>query len=483
MLCLTLTGETLEENALIAAACPAEIYELRTDLLKKPDADQIIQFSRQMNRPMILTCRRERDGGAYRRTDRTRASFLKKLLQEGAFSYADLEEDFKRSELEQIAAERGIEIIRSFHDLEKVPVDLFARIERISQRGEIPKAAVTACGIRDVVTLFNAEAQLRHIPKKIVLAMGPWGVPTRILYRRTGSFLTFASAPNAASAAPGHLDYSVMKDLYRCESVNSDTKIYGIIGNPVLHSASPRIHNPAYRTLGLNAVYVPFQVDDVRTFFMLADSLGIQGFSVTIPHKQEVLPYLGRITREVKQIGSCNTVVWERDTWKGINTDYYGFLRPIFDDLEQDRIKHALVIGAGGAARSAVWALRNHQCSVTVLNRTVEKAQQLALQTGSTWGSLDEADRTAAPDLIVQTTNVGMEPDTDADPLPAYQFRGQEILYELIYAPETTPIIERARRAGCRIVTGKQMLFSQGILQFETFTGLSYPFSEAAAVF
>ncbi len=484
MLCLTLTGNTLEKNTeyIELYHTMSDLCELRIDLLEQMNLQDIIAFSQQAQLPLILTCRRERDGGAYRRTDRTRTGQLNRLLREGTWAYVDLEEDFRRGELEQIARERNIRIIRSFHDMQRVPADLFSRIERIAAKGEIPKAAVTALNIRDALTLFSAEQQLAHIEKKIILAMGDYGVPTRILYRRTGSLLTYASPPGT-SAAPGHLDIESMKHIYRSDQVNSQTNIYGIIGNPVLHTASPRIHNPAFHKVGINAIYVPFLVDDVRTFFTFADRLSVKGFSVTVPHKQQVLPYLGRITREVKQIGSCNTVVWEREYWKGINTDYYGFLRPILNLLDGERIKRAAVIGAGGAARAVVWALRNHQCSVVILNRTPQRAEELARQTGSSWAALDDTASISQVDLIVQTTSVGMAPDTDADPLPGYTFRGDEVVYELIYTPEMTAFMKRAKLSGCSLVPGKQMLLGQGIMQFETFTGLNYPFTEDTVVF
>ncbi len=484
MLCLTMTGRTLEENLKLKENLSplVDLFELRIDLLESIDIPQIAEFSRSVEKPLILTCRRERDGGAYKRTDRTRASQLAQLLESGRFSYVDLEEDFRRSELEQRAQQRGIEIIRSFHDTASVPSDLFTRMDRIARRGEIPKAAVTADSISNVLTIFSARQQLKELSRYIILSMGDWGVPTRILYKLTGSFLTYVS-PEGMPAASGHLDAQAMKHLFRADQVDDRTKIYGIIGNPVMHSASPKIHNPAYMKLGMNAVYVPFLVDDVRTFFSLADLLGISGFSVTVPHKQHVLPYLGKITREVKQIGSCNTVVWEREYWKGVNTDYYGFLKPIYEDLEGERIKKAVVLGSGGSARSVVWALRNHQCSVTILNRTVEKAARLARETGASWGGLDELEKIREADLIVQTTSVGMIPNDGQDPIEAYQFRGDEVLYELIYAPEKTKLMKRAEAAGCRLISGKEMLRAQGILQFETFTGLTFPLSEAEVVF
>lgn len=483
MVCLSLTGRTLEENYSYVQQYrgSADFFELRVDTLKAIDPSSIIAFSRYVDRPMVLTCRRERDGGCYTRTDRTRGNLLMKLL-EGNFSYLELEEDFRKYDIEQQCRKRGIEVIRSIIDTRGIPGDLYSRIDHAHKRGEIPKAAVTARSMSDVITVFNAEHQLSYIPKKIIIAMGDWGIPTRILYRRTGSWMTYASPASGNAAAPGHLSIDAMKGLYRCDHVSKKTRIYGVIGNPVMHTASPKIHNPALHELEIDGIYVPFLVDDVRDFFRLADMIGIRGFSVTVPHKQHVLPYLGSITREVKQIGSCNTVIWERECWKGINTDYYGFLKPVLDEIENEKIRTCIVIGAGGAARAVVWALRNYRCSVTIINRTAEKARRLAQETGSSWVPMEESGSLAEADLIVQTTSIGMAPDTN-DPLPSYRFTGRERVYELVYNPKVTPFLSRARDAGCRLTYGREMLIAQGTLQFESFTGRGYPFPEDEVVF
>ncbi|HRV24566.1 MAG TPA: shikimate dehydrogenase [Sphaerochaeta sp.] len=183
-------------------------------------------------------------------------------------------------------------------------------------------------------------------------------------------------------AAPGHLGPREMSEVYHADRIDRNTHIYGIIGNPVYHTSSPKIHNRGFEAIRYNAVYVPFLVDSVRSFFKLAELLRIRGFSVTIPHKQAVVPYLGKTSREVKQIGSCNTVVRIQGMWKGINTDYYGFLTPIQDRIASGSIKSALVVGSGGASRAIVYALINHGVKVTILNRTVERARKLAEKRG-----------------------------------------------------------------------------------------------------
>ena len=256
----------------------------------------------------------------------------------------------------------------------------------------------------------------------------------------------------------------------------SATAIYGIIGNPVLHTMSPRIHNPGFRGIRYNAIYTPFLVDDIRTFFVLAEELQLRGFSVTIPHKMSVLSYLGNISREVKQIGSCNTVVRMPQLWKGINTDYYGFLATITTELEKGEIKNALVVGAGGASKAIVWALRNQGINVTILNRTLSHAQSLATNVLCAYDALDNAkEYEGKVDLIVQTTSVGLAPTTGFSPIEGFKFTGKEICYELIYEPKVTKFLSDALKAGCRVHYGSEMLIAQGMLQFETFTGYHYP--------
>jgi 3-dehydroquinate dehydratase/shikimate dehydrogenase len=449
------------------------MVELRLDLLQEPDRSAAERIREQIDLPMILTCRRKQDGGRWTIGERNRYRLLESCIDLG-WEYIDLEEDCRKQELESAAAEHGVKIIRSYHDISGVPDNLFTRIVKLKKRGDIAKIAVTPRNIDEVRMIFRVEKELESIHDKVVIGMGDFGIPTRILYKRTGSVFTFCS-PAGSTAASGHLSAEHMAQLYRSDHITSDTKIFGIIGNPVMHTSSPLIHNPAFIDIGINAVYIPFLVDDVRGFFQLADMLPIQGFSVTVPHKQQVLPYLGRISREVKLIGSCNTVVKTGSLWKGLNTDFYGFLKPIEDRLENSEIKRAVVIGAGGGARAVVWALRNYGCKVTILNRTVEKAEKLAQATGSDYGGLEMAGKLKQTDLIVQTTSAGMSPFEGIDPVPLLEFTGREIVYDLVYKPQDTAFLKRAIASGCQVVYGIEMLVGQGIKQFEAFTGMHYP--------
>ena len=474
MICLTLSASTLEGNAELVRANRAyiDIAELRVDLLDEKEQERASLFPSMVDIPVILTLRRVQDGGRCSLSERHRRQILLSAL-EGGFAYVDIEEDIKRNEVESAARERGVKIIRSFHDFDGMPEDIYSRIYRLSERGDIAKAAVTPHSISDVLTLFRISDELKGVDK-IIIGMGDWGIPTRILYRRVGSLLTFASASDAV--APGQITARDLKTLYHADEVSDKTAIYGIIGNPVMHSTSPQIHNPGFRAINYDAIYLPFQVDSVRSFFSLAEYLHMRGFSVTIPHKTSVLMFLGNISREVKQIGSCNTVIRGPGMWKGMNTDYYGFLAPILKDIESGRVRSALVIGAGGASKAIVWALRNRGVKVTILNRTLSRAADIAALNLCEFDTLENARKYEGQvDMVVQTTSVGLYPDFDLNPIEGFRFTGREIVYDIIYKPRMTKLLSEAQKAGCTLHYGEEMLLEQGKLQFELFTGYHYP--------
>ncbi len=474
VICLTLSGPTIEHNLKeVRDNRPyIDICELRLDLLSPEEVKKAYRFPSLVDIPVILTCRRVLDGGKAKGQERTRRNLLISTLENGNFSYVDIEDDVKKTDVEEKAREKGVKIIRSFHDFEGVPEDIFSHILSLSKRGDIAKIAVTPRSTSDIITLFRINNELRDVPK-IVIGMGEWGVCTRILYKKMGSILTFGCSVKAI--APGMISVKSLKELYRADRVDDRTGIYGVVGNPVGHSLSPMIHNPGFHRINYNAIYVPFLAESIRSFLMLAELLRMRGFSVTVPFKVDIVKYLGNITREVKQIGSCNTVIRVPNMWKGTNTDYYGFLAPIENDLDNGKIKTALVLGAGGAADAICWALTNRGVKVTILNRTVEKAHDLARKSNSQYDSLENAKKYEGwADLIVQTTKVGLNSEKD-NPIPNFSFTGKEIVYDIIYEPRYTALLKEAEKKGCSLRFGLDMLFSQGKLQFEAFTGYHYP--------
>ena len=475
MICLTLSGPTILDNlkALNDNKDCVDICELRLDLLSPSEVCKAADFPSMVDIPVILTLRRVSDGGKCTLQEKARRSLLIETMKNGGFSYVDIEDDVKKSDVEEAAHSLGMKVIRSYHDFEGVPADIFSRVHSLASRGDVAKIAVTPHSTADVMTLFRINEELKSVPK-IIIGMGEWGVATRILYKKMGSILTFGS--NGKAVAPGMISARELKYLYRADKLNENTGIYGIVGNPVMHSLSPQIHNPGFQRINYNAVYVPFLSDSIRSFLTLAEMLRMRGFSVTVPFKVDVVKYLGNITREVKQIGSCNTVVRVPNMWKGTNTDYYGFIHPIEKEIDDGKIKSALVIGAGGAAKAIVWALKMRNVRVMIVNRTKSKADELARLYGVGSDSLDNISRYEGKvDLVVQATNMGLHPYEDVNPASSFHFSGKEIAYDIVYKPKYTKFLLAAEEAGCALKFGWDMLMEQGKLQFESFTGYHYP--------
>jgi 3-dehydroquinate dehydratase/shikimate dehydrogenase len=479
LLCLCLAADTMAENLSILGEYGryADLLELQVDGLKSEERARAGRLVSATPLPVILTVRRKKEGGWFEGGESERSALLARLASEG-FAYVDIEEDFSSASVEQAARAAGCRIIRSLHDMNAVPSDLGPRLSRLARGpSEIPKAAVTPRTTEELSRLFDVFSGARGM-KKILLGMGELGFATRVLAPRLGSFLCYSSAPGR-HAERGHMDPRTLTERYRFRSIGPDTSVYGVMGNPVMHSGSPLIHNAGFDALGIDAVYVPFLADDAPAFLRAAAGLGVRGLSVTVPFKQAVFP-LCRADRVATRVGACNTLIREEEGWIGTNTDVEGFLAPLRESFGGSIPANlrASVIGAGGAARAAVFALTAEGAAVLVLNRTPFRARALAESFGARWAPLDEEGIVAMRgygDLVVQTTVAGMEPKPEDDPLPGYVFDGHETVYDLVYDPPMTRFLSRAKDAGCGIVTGSRMLLAQAFAQFKLFTGTDYP--------
>lgn len=473
-LCLCLTGRTLDQNlkTLEKNRNFIDMAELRADFLDPDERSHLNRFPALAGIPLILTVRKDADGGQFRESESIRREILSRGIQ-GNYRFVDLEGDLDDISLEETIRQRGARIIRSIHAFDGIESLAAQKIERLRRKpDDIPKLAALIKSTAELNQLIQMQDRLPE-GDRILIGMGSYGTVTRILAGRLGLFLSYTSTAGA-EAAPGQIDPETLDGIYRFHRIGPNTAVYGVIGNPVAHSFSPGIHNPAFSRLGINAVYIPIQVDRIDDFFPLAERLGIKGISVTIPHKQTVLAHLRSRNAAVDATGACNTLVRSDSGWHGENTDVGGFLAPLAPHIKELSGKRATVIGAGGAARSVVYSLRKEGCSVLILNRTPSKARDLALAFDCRWGPLNTKGVSQAAsfnDLIVQTTSAGMALHSEEDPFPDYCFTGQEIVYEIVYTPPVTPFLSRAIAAGCHTIKGIDMLIAQADLQFRLFTG------------
>jgi len=518
MICLCLTAPTLKENEALLQHYRLHIgiFELRADRLNEDERPYIAAWVSKMARLHdirgILTVRLSEDGGAWTEGIHARNEFMDDLISEAsnAFRWVDLEARHSLNTLAEHAREKGLKIIRSAHDFKGVlghDQPERSGSEGVRNRGkriaayirslmhaedDIPKYAAMCNSAADLSALFSACVTLRSDGKPfILLGMGNIGQPTRILAKKLGSLVCYASAaPNvfqAELAAPGQIDPETLNTLYGYEQIGPQTLVYGVVGNPVMHSKSPEFHNPRLRASGLDATYLRFNVDDLSDFRVGAEILKMPGFSITIPHKEDARTWASERDEAVDQIGAANTLVRSGDHWRAANTDAPGFWQPLAAALEKAGLKPAdmtaIVVGAGGAARAVVWALLDAGCAVIITNRTASRAKDLA-----SWFQAQDFNRISsvtmtsaglafmkavAPQdlLVINTTSVGMAQGKSEgkDALPDYAFRGGEWVYDIVYTPEWTPFLQRAKDSGCHCMNGSGMFELQASIQSEMF--------------
>ena len=261
-------------------------------------------------------------------------------------------------------------------------------------------------------------------------------------------------------------------------AIDGKTELYGIIGNPVRHSMSPAMHNAAFAELGMNRVYVPMEVSDIEQGIAGLRALGFRGVSVTVPHKETVMPFLDEIDPVAEKIGAVNTLVFQKEQdgrviLRGLNTDWLGAHTALAEkvNLPQSRV---LVIGAGGSAKAVGFGLVQAGAEVIISNRTAETGKTLADWLGCTFVPLEEVADVSA-DVLINTTSVGMEPNNEGIVVPPSLLSGFSVVMDIVYAPLETRLLKEAKAAGCQTIDGLAMLLYQGAAQFKIWTGATPP--------
>jgi len=494
-ICLCLTAKTIKRNLEILNKYRknADIAELRVDCLDPDERLYIRRFPELAGLPVILTIRRDIDGGYFSGGEGARVKLLANGLAYAKadsrynYAYVDIEEDFDVPSLEEAARTFGTRIIRSFHDLNGVISDIPSKMKSMQRSGdEIIKVALAAKSTKDVLNVFEASKTVTA-QDKIVICMGHYGIYSRILAERFGSFLTYSSALGEVEVAggPGQMDVRELSEMYRFGKISKKTKVYGIVGYPLKASVSPWFFNTVFGLENTDSVYVPFPADSIKDLLELAQKLEVMGLSITVPYKELVIPFLAKRSAAVQSIGACNTLYRSDDGWIGENTDCTGFSTSLLGFLNKKNLKHIkiTVIGAGGVARSVASEIHRLGGKALIINRTVHKARNLAMKYNFRWGGLpqNEGDSQGLEqiykynDIIIQTSSVGMEGYEAKDPLEHYTFNGKERVMDLIYTPAVTPFLKRAMAAGCKTINGYDMVIRQACLQYTSFTETEIP--------
>lgn len=449
--------------------------EFRLDYLPDPAAgvELIRTFRKKYPEVHILaTCRHKQNNGRFAGSLEKQCAVLEAAAGAGAAGL-DLEiESAERLKTALPALREAAPLVVSYHNFQSTPalIPVLRRLERVT--GDAYKIATTARKPADNERILEFVRSHRGAPL-VAFAMAETGLPTRILTPSLGCAFTYAAPLQDAGTAPGQISAKLMRSLYRCEKLNRQTRVYGVIADPVAHSKSPLIHNRAFHARRIDAVYLPFLISPLylSDWFKLARSLPVSGFSVTIPHKQRIIRHLDFVEPLAKRIGAVNTVARKNGKWRGSNTDADGVTRPLARHL---RLAHAsvLIAGYGGAARAAAIAVADSGASVTITGRNMKGAQTLARVVNSEAATLKEA-QSRHYDVLIHATPVGMSPNPDAclfdGSIPA------EIVFDMVYNPHDTALLKRAKEQGRTLIYGSEMLLEQAARQFEIWTGESAP--------
>lgn len=514
LLAATIQVQSLEQAHAVAAAAAehgADLIEYRIDQFTDHPAAlrQLVEHSAL---PCILTCRPTWEGGLYDGDDQLRISLLEHAgtgPRQPAYLDLELAAWQRSANLRQKVAlvvdhaqqVRPVDtgLILSAHDFQQRPANLLQNVEAMvnAPACRVIKVAWMARSLRDNIEAFELIRQ--QYKPTIAICMGEFGLPSRVLAKKFGALLTFAAVDRASGTAPGQPTLADLKQLYRWDALNEQTRVYGVIGYPVGHSLSPAIHNAGFTAIDHDGVYLPLPIaPEYESFkatvgaWLDCAPLHFAGASVTIPHKENLLRFVqeqgGEIEPLAATIGAANTLTVRPDgSLYASNSDYAGALDAVCAGLGIERAglagKRVAVIGAGGAARAIVAGLAAYGATTVVYNRTLEKAQALAEQFNGHTGKVVAARLEKLCDsccqVFINCTPIGMHPHVDASPIPsAADTKGwgpDTLVFDTVYNPLWTKLLRDARDAGCKVVPGTEMFIRQAAAQFALWTGRAAP--------
>ena len=480
--CVAIIGSTPAEMIEKATSVVKEtpFLEFRLDYLEKPllALPKLKQFfADNTAATAIATCRREANGGKFPGSVAAEVEVLSNAAEAG-FHLADIEiqsaEAIKKAGLQKLR-ETGVALIVSYHDFNATK-DLDGIYDRIAPfNPDFIKIVPTAKALVDNVTLIRFLEHKSDHTNIIGICMGDAGVISRVLGVRAGSAFTFAAATPGEETGPGQIAARTLIETDRIDQVDAATKVYGVAGNPIRSSLSPVMMNTAFRRETVNAVYLALQTTKLTDLLKLVHEIPIQGVSITMPLKEEILPHLEQTDPLSAKIGAVNTIRMLDGKLFGFNTDVAGIVGPLEKRMSLRGAK-VLVLGAGGAARAAVFGVRDRGAEVFILNRTAETAQKLARQSGSKTIKKEALAKTSF-DVIINATPVGMAGNKAPQILEAKDLNTR-LVFDLVYNPLETPLLHLARQKGIAIITGVEMFVQQGARQFEIFTGKPAPEEE-----
>ncbi|HLF66698.1 MAG TPA: type I 3-dehydroquinate dehydratase [Gammaproteobacteria bacterium] len=444
-------------QALINQASAADLFEFRLDYLPQVELQNVAKLQHLAQKPVMFTLRKPDQGGVYPGSESERFHALLQWMTLKP-DYLDLEHDVPIDLCQQIKAiSPDTQFVRSFHDFHHTPDDL----PKILQAMQDPlfsyyKIITTAQTINDTLRVLQFVKDYAAQLPLTAHAMGELGITSRILGRVLGNQFTYASVSNDNNVAPGLLTLDELTQVYHYSALNTHTKIYGLIGDPIAHSIGHLFHNAEFIAHKQNAVYVKFHVkpEELAEFFSLTATLPLAGLSVTMPHKQAVLNFCHTLTDEVATIGAANTLIKQPEGYLAANTDGEAVMNLLPQQLAGKKI---VVIGAGGAASSIIYSLIKKGAIVSVYNRSPNSAAALKEKYPIEIFPLEDI-KHADYDMLINTLPV------KAYPHPI-RFIKDKIVFDANYQNTPTDLIIDALLQGCITIEGKSMFYAQAQMQ------------------
>lgn len=448
----------------------ADLVEIRFDVMEHIP-DDLSPFT-ELAISAIATLRTREQGGFFSGSEEERLSFFERAMDH--FDLVDIE--LGSEILDKI--EGRAHVICSFHRFEPGATveDILGVMKAAGEWGEVSKGAFMVGSVTDLHALVRASREQRKMGSKFVLiGMGGMGEITRIRAMEMGCHFTYASMGEGKEAAPGQFDIERLRGL-------STGTLCGIIGYPLSHSLSPRIHQAAFDHLDLDGKYLvlPTKPEELSSLVEVVRELNIRGINVTIPHKEAIIPFLDEVDEMARLTGAVNTVINREGRLTGMNTDVDGVAGTFLKAGISPNGRNALVIGAGGAARACCAFMVDVGSSVSLVNRSMERAKGLAQHIkGVRVISKSEALREDY-DIIVNCTPLGMKGFPDRSPIDSSIFREGQFVMDTIYNPPLTRFLKEAEKRGAFICSGTDMLIYQAIAAFGVWTGIEPPYEVMA---
>ncbi|MDO4550639.1 MAG: type I 3-dehydroquinate dehydratase [Planctomycetia bacterium] len=509
MLCVTITQPRhrgiLAQHRFLAEH-GVSLVEMRLDHLQTR-----VNFTRLLSNrptPVIITIRRPCDGGEYQFSEDSRQMLLRAAIVEGV-EYIDLEDGVAADTPRYGKTKRII----SYHNFQQTPENLDEIFERLAKQDpDIIKICTMANNPLDTLRMLKLVEQKNKLLPTIGFCMGDFGIPSRILCTRFGAPFTYCCMDSRSPAAPGQISWEEMTQLYRVDKISEKTQIYGVIADPVGHSLSPLIHNSAFAHLQMDDhLYLPLRVQQEFLNEMLetiCPELNIKGLSITIPHKESVLPKLDKRDTSVNVVGACNTLLWagspEEKIRVGINTDYQAAMTALAEVMNNPEIpqytpwtepnddpetgmpikqplsgKSVLILGAGGVGKAVAIGAARRGAEIILADGETSRADDLAhklnMEGYNARSILWTQRHFCKANILINCTPIGMYPRQDATPFEAKYLNADMTVFDVVYNPENTLLLKEAKQAGCATVSGLSMFVLQAGLQFQHFTGIAPP--------